>query len=66
MARLDRVADQIDAGRQLAPPAVHLVQAMPGWIPVAAGGIALLWAGATYERRLRDLAKIRRTLAALS
>ena len=56
----------LDAGRQLAPPVVRLVQVLPGWIPVAAGGAVLLWAGATYEARLRDLTRIRTTLAAMS
>jgi hypothetical protein len=60
------VAAVLDTGRQLGPPAVRLVQALPGWIPAAAGGAALLWAGATYEARLRDLTRIRRTLAAMS
>jgi hypothetical protein len=60
------LAAVIDAGRQLAPAAAHLVQALPGWVPVAAGGAALLWAGATYERRLRDLARVRRTLARMN
>jgi hypothetical protein len=53
----------LDAGRQLAPAFVRLV---PGWIPVAVLGAALLWAGATYEARLRDLNTIRRSLAAMS
>jgi hypothetical protein len=35
-------------------------------MPVAALGAALLWAGATYEARLRNLKAIRRTLAAMS
>jgi hypothetical protein len=60
------VAAVLDTGRQLGPPAVRLVQALPGWIPAAASGAALLWAGATYEARLRDLTRIRRTLAAMS
>jgi hypothetical protein len=56
----------LDAGRQLAPPVVRLVQVLPGWVPVAGLGAVLLWAGATFERRLRDLKAVRRSLAALS
>jgi hypothetical protein len=54
------------AGRALAPDVMHLVHAMPGWVPVAAGGAMLLWAGATYEARLRNLQAIRRSLAAMT
>jgi hypothetical protein len=54
------------AGRALAPDVMHLVHAMPGWVPVAAGGAVLLWAGATYEARLRNLQAIRRSLAAMT
>ncbi len=56
----------LDAGRELAPAFARLVHVLPGWIPVAALGAALLWAGATYEARLRNLNAIRRTLAAMS
>jgi hypothetical protein len=56
----------LDAGRELAPAFARLVHDLPGWIPVAALGAALLWAGATYEARLRNLNVIRRTLAAMS
>ena len=54
------------AGRALAPDVMHLVHAMPGWVPVAAGGAVLLWAGATYEARLRNLQALRRSLAAMT
>jgi len=56
----------VDAGRELAPAFARLVHDLPGWMPVAALGAALLWAGATYEARLRNLNAIRRTLAAMS
>jgi hypothetical protein len=56
----------LEAGRELAPDVMRLVHAMPGWIPIAAGGAVLLWAGATYEARLRNLQAIRRSLAAMS
>src|SRR5258708_6088101 len=44
----------------------RLVHDLPGWLPVAVLGAALLWAGATYEARLRNLNVIRRTLAVMS
>ncbi len=56
----------LDAGRELAPDVMRVVHALPGWIPVAVGGMVLLWAGATYEARLRNLTAIRRSLAAMS
>ncbi len=56
----------LDAGRELTPAFARLVHDLPGWIPVAALGAALLWAGATYEARLRNLNAIRWTLAAMS
>ena len=56
----------LDSGRGLAPAFARLVHELPGWVPVAALGAALLWAGATYEGRLRNLNAIRRTLAAMS
>ena len=56
----------LEAGRQLAPDVMHLVHTLPGWAPVAVGGAVLLWAGATYEARLRNLKAIRRSLAGMS
>ena len=56
----------LGAGRELAPAFARLVHDLPGWLPVAVLGAALLWAGATYEARLRNLNVIRRTLAAMS
>ena len=55
----------LDAGYQLAPEIRRLTEAVPGWVPIALAGAALLWAGATYEARLRNLAALRRTLASL-
>jgi hypothetical protein len=52
-----------DAGYQLAPAVRRLAELVPGWVPIAICGAALLWAGATYEARLRNLAGIRRALA---
>ena len=55
----------LDAGRQLAPEIRSLTEALPGWVPIAIIGAILLWAGATYEARLRNLTKLRRTMATL-
>lgn len=50
----------------LLPVAARLVGVLPGWLPLAAIGVVLLWAGATYEARLRNLRALRRSLAAMS
>ncbi len=55
----------IAAVRELAPVTAGLAGLLPAWIPVAAIGAVLLWAGATYEARLRNLRAIRRSLAAM-
>lgn len=55
----------LDAGRELTPSALSLVRAAPGWAPFALVGVGLLWAGATYEARLRNLSSARRSLAAM-
>ncbi len=60
------VAAVLDAGRQLAPAVLALVHGLPGWLPMAALGTTMLWAGATYEARLRNLRAIRSRLAAMS
>jgi hypothetical protein len=52
--------------RGLAPDVMRLMHALPGWVPAAVGGAALLWAGATYEARLRNLRAMRRSLASMS
>lgn len=56
----------LEAARGLAPDVVRLMHVLPGWVPAAAGGAALLWSGATYEARLRNLRAIRRSLASMS
>jgi hypothetical protein len=55
----------LDAGHQLAPEVRQLAAILPGWVPVAVAGAVLLWAGATYEARLRNLATLRSALAGL-
>jgi hypothetical protein len=56
----------LDAGRELAPAVLVLVHGLPGWIPIAVLGTIMLWAGASYEARLRNLSAIRSHLAAMS
>jgi hypothetical protein len=53
----------LTAGHQLAPEIRRVTQVLPGWLPIAIIGAVLLWAGATYEARLRNVAGLRRTLA---
>jgi hypothetical protein len=45
----------VDAVAQVAPYAA----ALPRWVTIAAAGLALVLMGATYERRLRDLHRLR-------
>jgi hypothetical protein len=45
---------------------VLLWQLLPGWIPLAAGGAVLLFLAITYERRLRDLTRLRSTIGSMS
>jgi hypothetical protein len=54
------------AGRELAAPAVRLAGVLPGWVPFAVIGAGLLATGATYEARMRDLARLRAALGRLS
>jgi hypothetical protein len=56
----------LDAGRALAGAFLLLIHAVPGWIPIAVLGAVMLWAGATYEARLRNLRAIHGSLAAMS
>src|SRR6266568_2447489 len=56
----------LDAGRALAPAFGVLFHALPSWVPIAVLGVILLWAGATYEARLRNLRTIFSSLTAMS
>ncbi len=56
----------LDAGRALEPVFGVWVHALPSWIPIAVLGAVMLWAGATYEARLRNLRAIVGSLAAMS
>jgi hypothetical protein len=55
----------LDAGHELAPEIRQLAQALPSWLPIAIVGAILLWSGATYEARLRNLSYLRDSLAAM-
>ncbi|HEY3905689.1 MAG TPA: hypothetical protein VGM14_17405 [Streptosporangiaceae bacterium] len=55
----------LDAVDQLAPDVRRLAESLPGWVPIAIIGATLIWVGATYEARLRDLVKLRQSLASL-
>ncbi len=62
---LGALAAVLDAGHQLAPEVRHLTQVLPGWVPIAVIGAALLWTGATYEARLRNLRDLRQAVTRL-
>ncbi|MFJ2559999.1 MULTISPECIES: SCO7613 C-terminal domain-containing membrane protein [unclassified Streptomyces] len=47
---------------ELAPYVVQVVGALPRWLPPALAGLLLLGVGATYEQRLRDARRVRRSL----
>jgi hypothetical protein len=45
---------------------VLLWQLLPGWIPLGAGGAVLLFLAITYERRLRDLTRLRSSIGGMT
>ncbi|MGW2056348.1 SCO7613 C-terminal domain-containing membrane protein [Streptomyces sp. NPDC001840] len=47
---------------ELAPYVVQVVDALPRWLPPALAGLLLLATGATYEQRLKDARRLRRSL----
>ncbi|MFI7691675.1 SCO7613 C-terminal domain-containing membrane protein [Nonomuraea sp. NPDC049655] len=51
--------------RELAPYVSELFLAVPRWVPIAVGGLLLVVVGATYEARMRDLRRLRDTLATM-
>lgn len=55
----------LDAGRWLVPFAADAIAGLPGWVPIAAVGLAVLLVGATYEQRMRDLRRLRAAVARL-
>jgi hypothetical protein len=52
----------LDTLHELEPYVVQVVDALPRWAPPALAGLLLLAIGATYEQRLRDARRLRRTL----
>ncbi|MFE4536028.1 SCO7613 C-terminal domain-containing membrane protein [Streptomyces scopuliridis] len=52
----------LDALHELAPYVAQMVGVLPRWLPPALAGLLLLAVGATYEQRLREARRLRRTL----
>ncbi len=55
----------LDALHELAPYLAQALGAVPRWVPLALAGVLLLGIGATYERRLRDVRRVREALGRL-
>jgi len=55
----------VDALVQLAPYLVAAYDAVPRWVTIGLAGLALVGAGATYERRVHDLRRVGRHLTRL-
>ncbi|MEU1720393.1 hypothetical protein [Nonomuraea sp. NPDC005692] len=51
--------------RELAPYVSEMFLAVPRWVPIAVGGLLLVVVGATFEARMRDLRRLRDTLATM-
>lgn len=56
----------LDALHELAPYLVQMADALPRWVPPALAGLLLLALGATYERRLRDVRRVREVLGRMN
>lgn len=56
----------LDALHELAPYIVQVTDALPRWVPPALAGLLLLALGATYERRIRDVRRMRDILGRMS
>ncbi|MER6102324.1 hypothetical protein ABT115_08305 [Streptomyces sp. NPDC001832] len=52
----------LDALHELAPYVAQVLGALPRWLPLAVAGALLLTIGATYEQRLRDARRLKKTL----
>ncbi|MGW2825203.1 SCO7613 C-terminal domain-containing membrane protein [Streptomyces sp. NPDC001443] len=52
----------LDCLHELAPYLVQMAGALPRWVPPALAGLLLLALGATYERRIRDVRRVREVL----
>ncbi|GAA2412993.1 hypothetical protein GCM10010191_23320 [Actinomadura vinacea] len=55
----------VNAAHELYPALADLVGDGPRWLPIALTGAALLFTGATYEHRLRDFRRVRRSIAGM-
>lgn len=55
----------LDAVHELAPFVAQALGALPRWVPLGVAGLLLLALGATYERRLREVRRLRRQLLRL-
>jgi hypothetical protein len=55
----------LDASHELAPAILRLAHTVPAWLPIAVTGAILLWAGATYEARMRNLSALRKIVGAM-
>ncbi len=55
----------VDALVQLAPYLVQAYDVVPRWVTIGLLGLALLGAGATYEKRVQDLQRVGRHVARL-
>lgn len=53
------------AAQELAPAIAELLERGPRWLPIALAGAVLLFTGATYERRMRDLRRMRRIIGCM-
>ncbi|WP_079022721.1 SCO7613 C-terminal domain-containing membrane protein [Streptomyces resistomycificus] len=51
---------------ELAPYLVQVTDALPRWVPPALAGLLLLALGATYERRIRDVRRVREVLGRMN
>lgn len=56
----------LDALHELAPYLVQVADVLPRWVPPALAGLLLLAVGATYERRLRDVRRVREVLGRMT
>ncbi|MFE0515756.1 SCO7613 C-terminal domain-containing membrane protein [Streptomyces sp. NPDC058964] len=56
----------LNALHELTPYLVQVADALPRWVPPALAGLLLLAVGATYERRLRDVRRVREVLGRMT
>ncbi|WP_412180790.1 SCO7613 C-terminal domain-containing membrane protein [Streptomyces sp. ADMS] len=56
----------LDTLHELTPYLVQVTDALPRWVPPALAGLLLLVLGATYERRIRDVRRVREVLGEMN